>query len=267
MARGKKQIDGQLVFDFCIEPRNYVVQANTLIGGKQALKINSAKLIRSAIMQVVYEDQDLKPYVISIDELSKLLGVSKTNLYRDIDDITDDIIKNPVYIRVDEADKKKTAWVKIPWVSICEYHSDVGVAIQLNEKLKPYLLNLKEHYTQYALENILAMKSVYAIRIFELLQEKIKTRKLPVEGVDIELSVEQIKICCDCEDKYAKFSHFKDKVLDVAVREINNQTLYTVSYNYIKKGRSVVGIRFHVNMYYHIGIKEEWSKRRIPIQE
>ena len=76
MARGKKQIDGQLVFDFCIEPRNYVVQANTLIGGKQALKINSAKLIRSAIMQVVYEDQDLKPYVISIDELSKLLGVS-----------------------------------------------------------------------------------------------------------------------------------------------------------------------------------------------
>ena len=53
LSRGKKQIEGQLSFDFCLDARNYVVQANTLIGGKQALKLNSAKLIRSAIMQVV----------------------------------------------------------------------------------------------------------------------------------------------------------------------------------------------------------------------
>ena len=75
MPRGNKQIDGQISFDFCIDTRNYVVQANSLIGGKQALKLNSAKLIRSAIMQVVREDEELKPYVITIKELSELLGV------------------------------------------------------------------------------------------------------------------------------------------------------------------------------------------------
>lgn len=62
--------------------------------------------------------------------------------------------------------------MKIPWVSKCEYQADVGVAIKLNDELKPLLLNLKERYTQYTLDNILTMKSVYAIRIFELLQKE-----------------------------------------------------------------------------------------------
>ena len=95
MGRGKKVIDGQLSFDFSLDKDNYVVQANDLIGGKQALKLNSAKLIRAAIMQIVPEDDELKPYVVSIKEIAELLGVSESNLYRDIDDITDDIIKNP----------------------------------------------------------------------------------------------------------------------------------------------------------------------------
>ena len=129
MGRGKKVIDGQLSFDFSLDKDNYVVQANDLIGGKQALKLNSAKLIRAAIMQIVPEDDELKPYVVSIKEIAELLGVSESNLYRDIDDITDDIIKNPVFIR--QAINRQIKWVKIPWVSKCEYNSDVGVSIQL----------------------------------------------------------------------------------------------------------------------------------------
>ena len=47
-----------MVFNFCMDTTNYVVQSNALVGGKQALKLNSAKLIRSAIMQVVKEDEE-----------------------------------------------------------------------------------------------------------------------------------------------------------------------------------------------------------------
>ena len=108
MARGRKQIEGQLSFNFSLDTGNYVVQANDLIGGKQSLKLNSAKLIRAAIMQIVPEDEELKPYVITIKELSELLKVSESNLYRDIDDITDDIIKNPVFIK--EISRRQIKW-------------------------------------------------------------------------------------------------------------------------------------------------------------
>lgn len=250
MARGKKTLDGQLSFDFCLDTRNYVVQANNLIGGKQALKLNSAKLIRSAIMQVVRDDEELKPYIITVKELAELLGVSASNVYRDVEEITDDIIKNPVYVK-EEIVGKSIKWIKIPWVSKCEYNSDIGVAIKLNEELKPFLINLKEHYTQYTLQEVLTMKSVYAIRIFEMLQSKIMSRMLPKDGADIEISVQEIRECCDCEDKYPAFGNLKDKVIDKAVSEINRVTMFRVDYSYRKKSRTVVAIIFHVNMMYH----------------
>lgn len=249
MARGTKQIEGQLSFDFSLDTGNYVVQANDLIGGKQALKLNSAKLIRAAIMQIVPDDTELKPYIINIKGISELLGVSESNLYRDIDDITNDIIKNPVYIR--QVHNQQIKWVKIPWVSRCEYNSDVGVAIKLNDDLKPFLVRLKEHYTQYTLDNILCMKSVYAIRIFELLQGRIMTRLLPKEGQCIEISLQELRLCCDCEEKYPRFTHFKDRVLEPAKKEINELTMFRVKYEYIKTGKSVTAIRFHINMMYH----------------
>lgn len=107
------------------------------------------------------------------------------------------------------------------------------------------------NYTQYTLENILAMKSVYAIRIYELLQSKIMSRVLPKDGVNITIPIKELKECCDCMDKYAEFSNFRMKVLDKAKSEINRVTMFRIDYSYVKKGRSVAGIEFHVNMRYH----------------
>lgn len=133
MARGKKtrQIDGQLcLFGFCTDTSNYVVQANSLIGGRQALKLNSAKLIRSAIMQIVNKDEELKPYIITVKEFAQLLQIDESNIYRYADEITDDILKNPVYVR-EEKQGKTVKWIKIPWVSRCEYNADMGIALKL----------------------------------------------------------------------------------------------------------------------------------------
>lgn len=249
MPRGGKQIEGQLTFEMCLNTGNYVVQSNSLVGGKQALSINSAKIVRAAIMQVVRDDTDIKPYIVTIPELSEILNISRSNLYRDIDSITNEIMESHVDVRAEYGDKVK--FKKISWVSFIEYQSDTGLAIKLNNDLKPYLLNLKERYTQYTLDNILAMKSVYAIRIFELLQEKMLSKLIPKNGTDVSMTVGFIRECCGCEEKYAKFSHFKSRVLDSAVKEINRVTMYNVEYSYVKKGKAVEGISFHINMKYH----------------
>lgn len=251
MSRGGKQIEGQLSFNFCIDKQNVVCQSNTLVGGKQTLKLNSAKLIRAAIMQVVRDDEELKPYIITIAELSKLLNVTPGNIYRDITDITKDICNHPVFIK--EVSGKKVRWIAIPWVTRCEYNSDIGVAIKLNDELKPFLLSLKNSYTQYTLEDVLSMESVYSVRIYELLLSKIMIKKLPKEGIDVELSVDNIKECCGCDANkaYNTFSNFRNRVIDTAVNEINAKTIYRISYDYQKQGRAVVGLIFHVNVMYH----------------
>lgn len=252
MARGTKTndvMDGQISFDFCLDTRNYVCQANSLIGGKQALKINSAKLIRAAIMQVVRDDTELKPYVVTITELAELLQVPRNNLYRDIDEIANDILSNPVYVREESYGPggKKVRWIRIPWVTRCEYRSDVGVAIKLNDELKPLLLNLRDHYTQYTLDEILSMNSVYAIRLYELLQSKIMSRGVSKSGASVEMSLDEIRECCGCTGKaYGSYSNLRLRVLDVGVREITQKTFYDVSYTPVKKGRAVSSVVFTI---------------------
>lgn len=254
MAKKKElqQVDGQLsIFDFCVDSSNYVTQSNDIIKGKQSLSINAAKLLRSAIMQIKPNDTELKPYVLSITELAKLLNVPRQDVHRDIDAITDEIVKNPLYIKEEKGDRVR--WVKMPWVSICKYDSEKGVLIQLNEQMKPVLLNLIEqgHYTQYTLDSILTMKSVYAIRIFELIQSKITLKVLPRTGCQVALTIDEIREACDCVDKLKAFTSFRKNVIDRAVKEINEKTMYQVSYADIRKGKGIIGFLFDVNMFYH----------------
>ena len=61
-----------------------------------------------------------------------------SNVYRYADEVTDDILKNPVYVK-EEKNGKPVKWIKIPWVSRCEYNSGIGIAIKLNDELKPFL--------------------------------------------------------------------------------------------------------------------------------
>lgn len=250
--RGQKQIEGQIFFDFCLNDDYMVVQRNDLVAGRQALKLNSAKVIRAVIMQIKAEDSELKPYKITIPELAKLLKVPTSNLYRDVEEIVDDIIRHPIQFKQVVGDKIR--WVKISWTSICEYQSDFGLQITLNPVLKPYLFNLIKQgdYTQYALSQILAMKSVYAIRLFEVLTGRATHQRRSsgalVDGTSVKITVQELREYCDCLDKYPAFGNFKDKVIDTAIKEIERVASYQIAYRYIKSGRKVTAIVFDVKV-------------------
>jgi plasmid replication initiation protein len=251
MTRKKQLVKGQIKFSFCLDKSNFVVQSTNLISARQSLKLNSAKLIRACIMQVEPNDTEFKPYIITISELSELLNIDSSNLYRNIEEITDDIMKNPIYFRIVEKDKER--FKKMPWVSFIEYDTHLGLCIKLNENLKPYILELKKHYTQYTLDEVLTMKSVHAIRVYELIKSRITQKILPKDGISIQLSLDEIKEACDIQNKksYDTFANLRIKIIDVAVKEINENTMYRVSYEYIKKDRTVIGINFLVNCIYH----------------
>lgn len=250
MSKKNEIIEGQLYFDMDLLPSKQVVQANKLVFAKQSLKLNSLKLVRAVIMQIEEKDNELKPYVVSIKKLAELLHVSPSNLYRDIDKITNDIMNNPVFIKKEDENENKVRWVKIPWITRCDYDSEIGVSIKLNDELKPYLLNLKDEYNKYAYDNLLKMKSVYSSRLYELINGKILTDTIPLSGVKVILTVQEIREACNCEDKYKQFSNFVARIIEPSVQEINALTMIELSYGYIKKGRSVVAIEFLVIMKY-----------------
>ena len=239
--------------------QGFVVQSNDLIRSRQHLDWIEAKLVRLAIMQVMRNDKQFFPYKIPIKTFCDLLNID-LDLYcgKKAQKICAGLAKKPVQIQNGDG------WKIIPWVSLCEYMSRNGdvtegiITIQLNEKLKPYLIGLEKYYTQYAIDNILAMqgRNTYGIRLFELILSKVYT-DLPKEGAYVTSTIEEIRICCDCETKYPKIGMLKVRVIDSAVKEICTSTIYDVEYRDILEGKKIVGFQFFIIKKYHRGLRDE----------
>ena len=122
-----------------------------------------------------------------------------------------------------------------------EYNEGEGsITVMLNSRLKEYLLNLKNNFTSYELWNILSLKSKYSIRLYELFKsyEYQHSKKFELEELKGLL----------CAESYSRYGNFAARVIEPAVREINQYTNLDVSYKAIHQGRThkVVGIEFKI---------------------
>jgi plasmid replication initiation protein len=61
-----------------------------------------------------------------------------------------------------------------------------------------------------------------------------------------QISLEELRALLATKDAHPRFADFRRKVLDKAVSEINSKTDLEVSWEPVKKGRSVAGIKFFI---------------------
>lgn len=157
------------------------------------------------------------------------------------------------YANVKETLKRlrdRSMWLSMPdgseslvgWLAKVNTNKKSGIAkIKIDEDLVPYLFDLGQKFTQYQLYNILAMKSAFSVRIYELMKSFAfqKTKTFDIDELKRLLMVEDVK-------SYKNFNLFKTNVLEVAQREINELTDINISFEQITKGRKVVKVKFRI---------------------
>lgn len=128
------------------------------------------------------------------------------------------------------------------WLAKVRTNKKSGIAyIKLDEDLAPYLFDLGQKFTQYQLYNILAMKSAFSIRIYELMKSYAfqKSKTFELDALKRLLMVEDVK-------SYKDFSLFRTKVLKMAEHEINELTDINISFEPITKGKKVIKVKFQI---------------------
>lgn len=131
----------------------------------------------------------------------------------------------------------------VGWLAKVTTNKRSGIAkIKLDEDLIPYLFDLGKKFTQYQLYNILAMKSAFSVRIYELLKSYAfqKNKTFDIDELKQLLKVEDTK-------SYKDFSLFRKKVLEKAQEEINELTDLNIYFKPITKGRKVIKINFQID--------------------
>ena len=214
---------------------NWVYQSNKLIEASYTLTVMEQKLVRLLASFIKKDDDDFKEYIFETKDLIEVLNTSSSRFYRDIDNLTDMLMARIIKVK----DNSNKDFNKYHFVEVAKYNKGI-LKLKINPEMKVFYLGL-DWYSKYQLRNIMQFKSTYSFRIYELLKqyEKIGTRTLTINDLRNILDIGK--------DQYTKYANLKQKVLNVAKREINQKTDIRFEFEEIKTGRKVTSIRFYIH--------------------
>lgn len=228
--------DTQVLKTELVETRtsNLVTKSNMLIEANYKLGVVEQKIILCLASNIQPTDSDFKTYTLPIKEFTKLLGLKGTPKYTELRQITRELMQKVFEVRI----KKKV--IQVAWLSYVAYNETEGtIDIRFDPFLRPYLLELKKEFTSYKLENVVKLKSSYAIRIYELLKqyERFQERTF---------SLTMLRKMLGAEDIYPAYGNFKQRVLVPAQKELKKKTDISFKIEEIKDGRRVSTVKFMI---------------------
>ncbi|MFC3883606.1 replication initiation protein [Bacillus songklensis] len=211
---------------------NLVTKSNLLIEANYKLGVTEQKIILCIASKIQPDDSDFKTYTLPIKEFNKLLGLKGTPKYTELRKITKDLMQKVFEVRIENK------VIQVAWLSYVAYNETEGtIDIRFDPFLRPYLLQLKKEFTSYKLDNVVKLKSSYAIRIYELLKqyERVQERTF---------SLEHLRRLLGVEDLYPAYGNFKQRVLVPAQKELGKKTDITFELEEMKSGRRVEKVKF-----------------------
>lgn len=145
--------------------------------------------------------------------------------------------------------------VPIPYVEWTGYNDEVK--IEFHREIMPYLINLKKNFTQHALSDIAELNSKYSIILYRWLSMQYNQyehysvkggrRAEQVEAYrNPTITVKELRVMTDTVNEYKRMFQFTEWILEKPLAEINAHTSFNVSYEKVKKGRSIDSIVFHI---------------------
>jgi plasmid replication initiation protein len=214
---------------------NLVTKSNMLIEANYKLGVVEQKIILCLASNIQPTDSDFKTYTLPIKEFHQLLGLKGSPKYSELRQITKELMQKVFEIRIGN----KVA--QVSWLSFVAYNETEGtIDIRFDPFLRPYLLQLKREFTSYRLENVVKLKSSYAIRIYELLKQYEKLKERTFLLIDLRKML-------GAEDVYPAYGNFKQRVLIPAQKELKQKTDISFEFEEVKVGRRVDKVRFFIN--------------------
>ncbi len=217
---------------------------NNLIEAKYQINdLGEQRVIFMLLAQIQPKDEGFKVYRLSVTDFAKMLGLTGNSTYETLDKITSSLVSRKISIR------EGKNFLHMNWLSSARYiHGSGYVELSFDPNLKPYLLQLKSHFTQYKLETALHFKSIYSIRLYELLKKEAFKERNGYFDVLFEYSELRENFGIG-KKEYLMFNNFKQKAIEPAIREISDKTdLYINDVRYGKTGRKITNITFCVKI-------------------
>ncbi|MGB2513003.1 RepB family plasmid replication initiator protein [Leuconostoc suionicum] len=235
-----------------------VVEHNSLITSIAKMDKTPLKMFELAVSLIDTDNppQDQTVY-LSKQEMFAFFKVNDNDKNSRFKQAIEKMQKQAFFQIKKEQDKgfKFVSIVPIPYVEWTDYSDEVK--IEFHREIMPYLINLKNNFTQHALSDIAELNSKYAIILYRWLsmncnqydhysvkggrrEEQVESYRNP------KIGIRELREMTDTVNEYQRFDRFESYILKNSLKEINAHTTFNVTHEKVKKGRSIDSIVFHI---------------------
>lgn len=203
------------------------------------LTLAEFKILDTYLGRINSHDDEHRTVKFEKGELENLLGVKQLK-----PQVLDDRLQHLMTtVRIPDKNSKRGFTRIALFEKAHAEQDDYGVweaELTCTESAKKYIFDVENlNYLRYKLKNIINIKSRYTYIMFLYLWEN-KYRGTWEEPLDKLKSI----LNCDNEEYCKQFKVFNDRVLKRVHKEIHEATDIKYDYETVKRGRSVVAIRF-----------------------
>lgn len=226
---------------------NLVVQSNDLVQATYTMTTTEKELLLTCISRI-----DSRPnaptvnkqtkFTVTLQEVTDIFyrESNKKNVYRDMQIACSNLFEREVTIALAEGGTLRTRFISGVRIN----PADENITVTFAEDILPYLTQLQANFTKYKLLEISELSSIHAIRLYELIICWIGQFKYSKS-----FSIDEFKQIMSLEGKYKQFSELRKSVIEIAIKQINENTNYKVSVEYQKKsigkGFKSLTLKFH----------------------
>ena len=209
---------------------NLIVKSNQVIEASYTLTTIEQRLILSAIAQVPKGEEisDDFLYPLTTQNLVKLGGDEKAS-HKEFKDAINRLYERSIVLRDgDESDSFR-------WIQEKVFNGSKVAFIRFSKPILPFLSNLKAEFTKYLESDIVGMSSPYSIRFYELIMQY---RSIGQR----EISLEDLRWMFQLQNKYPVWADLKKRVIEQAIKEINEHSPYNLTVEPKRTGRKITSI-------------------------
>lgn len=220
-----------------------VVKDTALINASYTLDLAEQRLILLAIIEARNSGQGITHdslLRIHASNYAKQFGVNDKTAYTVVKDASKGLFDRYVTYHDKNPKNGKDRSFHCRWVDKIGVEPDSGIVyMRFTSDVVPLITRLESHFTSYEIEKVANLSSSYAIRLYELCaawREQGFTQRYKIDDLRQKLGVEP--------EKYKEMYNFKIRVIDLAIKQINEHTDITVKYEQHKTGRTITAMSF-----------------------
>lgn len=219
-----------------------VKKSHELVTAKFQFGLQEMRLFCMLVSMIDDRDEDFKTYKIPVKEIIRTFRITSNTIYAELRELTRSMLKKVITIPLHEDGQDKE--LQLTLMSSFKYNVDGRglLEVTFHPALKPYLLQVKNRYLLYDIKHILKIGSANSIRMYELLKS--------YQGLWKRVFwLSELKEILGVEDKYAKYSNFKKRIILKAQRDLTQHT--DISFTFEEEtphgGRKVERLVFYIS--------------------